>query len=175
MDFAAMLGRVIRAIRLDVTLYQEVEVDERLTTEAAIVVILVGIIGAIGTFFATLPVGFGRAIVAFFGAAILAVIAWVVQAYLIHFIGTSLFQGQSTAQELMRTVGYAQAPGLLGIFSFIPVLGWILAIIGFIWILVGTVIAAREALDIDTGKAFVTCLLAFIAYVVLRMIFGFIF
>ncbi len=46
MDFNAMLNRVIRAARLDVSLYNEVEADTSLNREALTVVIIVSISGS---------------------------------------------------------------------------------------------------------------------------------
>ena len=50
MDFGAMIGRMIRAARLDKTLYQEVETDTSLTREAVTVVVSAGVLSGIGSF-----------------------------------------------------------------------------------------------------------------------------
>ena len=71
MDFGAMIGRVIRAVRLDKTLYAEVEHVASLTQEATIVVVIAAALSGIGSFLGGLIGGRG------FGAAILALVVGV--------------------------------------------------------------------------------------------------
>jgi hypothetical protein len=76
----------------------------------------------------------------------------------------------------MRTQGYARVPGILAFFGFIPVLGWIVAIVGSIWALVTAIVAIRETLVISTGRAIIVGIIAAIAsgivLFILALIFG---
>jgi hypothetical protein len=67
----------------------------------------------------------------------------------------------------LRTIGFAQAPGVLGIFRVIPGLDPALRIVISLWILAAVIIAIRQALDFGTGRAILTAMLGFIAYVAL--------
>jgi hypothetical protein len=78
------------------------------------------------------------------------------------FVGTKLFGGTATPGELLRTIGFAQSPGVLNVLSFIPIIGGFISIITGIWSLVAGVVAVRQALDFDTGKAIMTTVVGWI-------------
>jgi hypothetical protein len=94
-------------------------------------------------------------------------VAWVAWAALTAWIGTSFFQGTTNFGEMLRVLGYAQAPRAIGVFPFI---GWI----GFIWALVCSVVAIREGHDFTTGKAVATAFLGWLALVVVSWLLPFI-
>jgi hypothetical protein len=48
--------------------------------------------------------------------------------------------------------------------------GPILSLVGAIWSLVAGVIAVRQALDFDTGKAIVTCVIGWIVVMILGLV-----
>jgi len=66
----------------------------------------------------------------------------------------------------------SDSPRALAILSFIPALGGILAFVVMIWSLIAMVIAVRQALDFTTGRAVATCVVGFIALVVVSAIVG---
>jgi hypothetical protein len=72
-------------------------------------------------------------------------------------IGTKILATPDTKSdmgELLRTMGFAQSPGLLRVFSGIPFLGWLLDFVVLIWLLVAMVVAVRQSLDYtSTGRA----------------------
>lgn len=156
-----MIQRMIRAARLDVNVYEELEHDPTLTNQAMTVVALVAILAGIGSFIAALFVGdIVAAIVNLIVGVIVAVIGWAIWAWLTYFIGTRLFNGTATWGELLRTLGFAYSPQVLGILLFIPCVGPLLALVAWIWSVVAGVVAVRQALDFDTGKAVLTVVIA---------------
>lgn len=159
------LQRVIGVLKLDVNTYEEIEADQTATSQAAMVVAIVAIIGG---FFAGLfaTIGSGSFIGAFLLQLLTAFIGWFVWSYVTYFVGTSFFQGKSTPQEMLRVLGFAQAPAILGV---IPVCG---AFIGWIWTLICTFIAIRQGLDLDNTKALLTAVVAFIAVLIVYLVIG---
>jgi hypothetical protein len=75
----------------------------------------------------------------------------------------------------MRTQGYARVPGLLAFFGFIPIVGWMLAVIAWFWGLVTAIVAIRETLIISTGRAIFVGLIALFASAIIVGILGLIF
>lgn len=154
----SLIDRMIRASKLDVNLYEEVEADKSATGQAVVVVILssaaVGI-GTIGVF----------GIEGLIFGTIYALINWIIWAYLVYIVGTKLFpepQTESDMGELLRTIGFSSAPGVLRIFSFIPLINVIILFITFVWMLVAMIIAVRQALDYkSTWRAIAVCIVAF--------------
>ncbi|MGH9789098.1 MAG: hypothetical protein ACRD4U_10395, partial [Candidatus Acidiferrales bacterium] len=69
----------------------------------------------------------------------------------------------SNLGELTRTVGFAQVPGMLRIFSAIPLLGYLVTVVVWIWMLAAFVVAARQALDYKSlGRAIAVCAIGWI-------------
>lgn len=167
-----IVDRVIRAAKLDVDLFEEVEADEGLTSQAIAVVVIAAIAGGIGGALGAIIEG--RGIGGFLGSLIvspiIAVVGYLIWAALTYFIGTNVFQGTADYGEMLRAIGYSYGPQVLGLLSFIPCVGWIPSLVGGIWSLVAGIIAVRQALDFDTGKAVITCIIGWIVVVILAVI-----
>jgi len=160
MDFNMMLGRALRAARLDVTLYNEVEADASLSREALYVVIIVSVLSGIGSFLSLLFSGsiIGALLSLIVGIAF-GILAYYLFCYVAHWVGTSMFKGQGDVGEVLRTVGYASGVRAIGLLAFIPCIGWLIGLAGLVWWIAASVVALREALDIDTGNAIVTAVI----------------
>jgi hypothetical protein len=158
-----MVDRIMRAIRLDWTVFREIAEDPNAMTEAAIIVVVVTLLSSIGSSIAS-----GSFIVSFIVGWIVSIlIGWIGWAVITYFVGTMLFQGKSDIPEMMRVLGYASAPRLLGIFGFIPCIGWLASLAGAILALIAGVFAIREAMEFDTGKAVITVVVSWvIAFVI---------
>lgn len=168
-----LFERMMRAARLDSNLYEEVEADLTATSQAATVVGIVALSGGLGNAIAQAMAGnTGAAVIAFIGQIIGAFIGWVAWAYITYWIGTSIFKGQATPGELLRTVGFAQSPGALNILIAIPVLGGLVALVTGIWALIAGIIALRQALDISTGQAVITAIIGIIPMALISCLIG---
>jgi hypothetical protein len=141
----AFLNRMIRAARLEVSLYEEVETDKAATAQAAWVVALAavatGVGGAAQGGFLGLVVGIG-----------LGIVGWAVWAWLNYFLGTHLFKEAQTEAnwgQLARTMGFAYTPRILLFLAVIPVpvLGVLVFLATGIWSWIAIVIAVRQSLD----------------------------
>lgn len=160
----SIVERMIGAAKLDVPTYEAVEHDTSATTQAAIVVGIVALAGAIGA----LGADDGNAVVQFIFAIASAFIGWVLFAFIAFFVGTRLIPGENTAADvgqLLRTLGFAQIPNILAIFNILGAFGALFAFIGSIWALVCAVIALRQALDMSTGRAIGVAVISFLIVV----------
>jgi len=142
---------------LDIATYEEVEHDDNLTTQAAIVVLIAALARGVG--------GFNDGENGIIVGVVAALFSWLVWAGITYLIGSKLLKGTATWGELLRTLGYAQAPAVLLIFGFVPVLGNIVGAVVGIWLLVTGIVAIRQALDFDTGKAVLTAFLGWLVAV----------
>jgi len=156
-ESTSMVRRMIGAATLDVATYEEVEHDTTATMQAGFVVVLAAVAQGVAS-----PVGVISGVVG-------SLIGWLAMAGLTYFIGTRLFKGTATWGELLRTLGFATAPGILYIVGIIPILGWLATLVIMLWVLVAVVIAIRQALDVTTGKAVLTGLLGMIAWALIVM------
>ncbi len=154
--------RMMGAALLSVDTFEEVEHDESATGQAAAVVAMVAVAQGIGAMGAG-PIG------ALYGA-VASIVGWAVWAGITYLIGTKVFDGQATWGEVMRAIGFAQAPGLLFVLGILP-LSWLLLWVVPFWMAVAGFIGLRQALDVGNGKTFVTILIGAVAYGVLNAIF----
>jgi hypothetical protein len=149
-------NRMIRAAKLDVQLYEEVEADQGATGQAMTVVILSAAAAGIGSANAF-------SLTSFLIGTIGALGGWYVWAFLTYFIGTRFLpepQTRADHRELLRTIGFSSAPGLIRVLGFIPGIRDLLFFVAGIWMLVAMVIAVRQALDYtSTGRAIGVCLI----------------
>lgn len=147
----SLIERMIGAATLNIDTYEEVEHDESATSQAAIVVGIVAVAAAIG--------GVGAGSGGLIAGLVSAFARWLIWSGLTYLIGTTIFAGRATWGELLRTLGFAQAPGVLFVLGIIPVLGALVNLAVWIWLLVAGIVAIRQALDVDTTKAVLTALI----------------
>ena len=161
----SMVDRMIGAAMLRNEVYEAVEADETLTAQAAGVVVIVAIARGIGAF------GDGGGFIV--GGVVAALLGWLIWAGVTYLIGDKLLGGTATWGELLRTLGFAQAPGVLFAAGIIPFLGGLVEFAAAIWTLAAGIVAIRQALDFGTGKAVLTAVLGWVALAIPAMVFGF--
>ena len=161
------IDRIVRAAKLDIHLYEEVEADKGAMGQAIGVVLLSSIaagIGSIGT------IGVKGIII----GAITALIAWYVWAYMTYFIGAKILpepQTKADHGELLRTIGFSSSPGLIRILAIIPGISGIIFAIASIWMLTAMVIAVRQALDYQsTLRAVGVCIIGWVIQAIILVI-----
>jgi hypothetical protein len=148
--------RMVRASLLDSELYEEVEADPRTLGQAALVVLLSACAAGIGGF---ANGGYEGILL----SAVAALVGWWIWAYAACLIGTRLLPEPHTSSnhgELLRTIGFSSAPGMLRVLGLIPGLNpWLYAVTG-VWMLVAMVIAVRQALDYSNSwRAIAVCII----------------
>lgn len=132
-----LVERIMGVLKLNVNTFEEIEADENATSQAAIIVAIVAVLSAIG---AGIGARAGNAVMdqlgssfdmpfdiptispvsAALNALVAAFVLWLVWSALTFFIGTKMFNADATMGEMLRVIGFAQAPKMLGILSFIP-------------------------------------------------------
>jgi hypothetical protein len=163
LDMSVFWERMVRAAKLDVNLYEEVEADKQTLGQAMGVVVL-----------ASLAAGIGAGMRAGMGGFVLqtaaALLGWYVWAFITYWIGTRLLpepQTKADVGELLRTTGFSSAPGLLRVLGVIPGLRGVVFFVASIWMIVAMVVAVRQALDYkSTGRAIGVCAIGFVIQLV---------
>lgn len=168
------LQRLIGAAALDTAIYEEVEADPGATTQAFATVVLSSLATGVGA------LGFGGdtvAQVAFFSAA--ALLAWAAWALITFEIGFRLMplpQTRADVGELLRTIGFATAPGCLRVLGVLPGATMPVFAVTSLWMLAAMVVAVRQALDYDsTTRAVAVCGLAWALVITTAVVLGLLF
>ncbi len=165
--FEQIVARLTRMVKFDFTVFPEIEHDENATAEAAIIVLVASLVGALGS----VGAGFGRFLLAFI---ISVAVGWLLWSYLTMLIGTRLFGGDATFWGMARALGYASAPGILRLLGFIPLIDWIFSLAAWVLSLVLGFFAVRETLELTTEKAILTVLIGWVVMVIINVILFFV-
>jgi hypothetical protein len=154
-----LIGRMIRAARLDPRLYAEVEADANATGQAASIVLLAAFAGGIN--FPNAP------FLILFGGLLAALVGWLLFAYVIYLIGVKLLPEPDTKADfgaLLRAMGFANAPGVVKLLGVVPELRVLVFFVAMVWVLVATVTAVRHALSYTSSwRAIGVCAIPLLA------------
>ena len=159
----SFLQRALGAARLDADVYEEIEADTGANAQAAWMVTLSAVAAGLGS------IG-NNGVSGLVLYTLCALASWYVWAVIAYWIGTRLLPGPCTEAdrgELLRTLGFSTAPGLLRIFGLFPPLAGIVFLLSALWMLVAMVVAVRQALDYcTTGQAIAVCAIGFPIYAI---------
>jgi hypothetical protein len=154
--------RMLRAVKLDKRLYEELGAETTATRQAFVIVVL-----------ASLATGIGAGVAGVFTWAGLwsvwslliglagSLVGWLIWSIIAYIIGINVFKGSrvsATKRGLLRAVGFSISPAVLGIFLFTPVIGGILWLGSSIWTLTAGIVAVRQTLGLNTCRAILTYL-----------------
>ncbi|MBN2254742.1 MAG: hypothetical protein JW736_03475 [Deltaproteobacteria bacterium] len=161
------LSRMLRAAKLDAALYEEVEADRTAIWQAATVVVLSSIAAGVGTI---TEAGMNGILI---GTAA-ALVGWCVWAYIVFIVGTKVLpepQTQADYGELLRTLGFASAPGIIRVMGVIPGFLWPVTLAAMVWMIAAMIVAVRQALDYQsTFRAVGVCVIGWIIQVIFMIL-----
>ena len=165
------LDRLIGAAMLNPGVYEEVEADRGATGQALAVVLLSSVSAGFG---ARGFGGGGLLTVAFF--SVVALMAWAAWSLVTYEIGVRVLPDADTHAdigELLRTIGFSTAPGIVGVFGLVPGMAVPVFLISAVWMLAAMIVALRQALDYSTTRrAVVVCGLAWLFAIGFAVLFG---
>ena len=177
-----MIRNMISASALDLEFFNRAERSSGMTLQAFAVVVLANALAAVGSWIGYentagedvwnslrgwlgiggFPIPAEGGVFVVVGLGVLsAVLGWIVWAATTSFIGRRFFKGTTDMGEMLRVLGFAQSPRVIGI---IPFLGPVAAV----WVLVASVVAIREGLDFSTGRAIGTAIGGWLVWIVLQ-------
>jgi len=160
-DDDSVYATTLGILAFDTGAYENIEADPSAGWQALAVVLLV--CAASGFALASWSV---FSVSAFASATVATVGAWVVWVVAIRLIGIGLMsvpETRSSTPELLRTLGFAGAPGLFYAFgAFKPAAPFILVLVS-LWTIATSVMAVRQALDYrSTARANLVCVVAWL-------------
>ncbi len=154
---ARYFNRFVGALALDPDAYESVEADRAATPAALATVVL----SATATGVGMSAVGGAEGVATLTAIALLA---WALWALLVFEVGARLLPTALTrvdVGQLLRTIGFASAPGVLNLLGIFPGVGVPVFTVTQIWILLAIIVAVRQALDYtSTARAVAVCVIA---------------
>jgi hypothetical protein len=151
------------AARLDAATYEEVEAEKSATWQAILIAIVSSLAITVGDWHPGDTDLWPRLLGALLG--------WITWLFFIWFVGVRLVpepETQSDLGELVRTTGFGLTPGLFRVLGLLPLVGWLLVIVAWLWTLAASVVAVRQALDYrSTRRAIFVCVIGFATQILL--------
>ncbi|OGO06479.1 MAG: hypothetical protein A2Y73_02770 [Chloroflexi bacterium RBG_13_56_8] len=161
-----IIQRMTRIISLNTEVYHEIEHDPKATIEAALIVLVTSFMASLGA-----AIGSGRFIHAFLLRFVVGILLnWLLWSYATLLIGTRFFGGQAKFDGMLRTLGYANAPQVLGILSVFSCLGSLISLVTWALSLIAGFLAIRETLDLSTEKAILTVAIGWVVVLVVNIL-----
>ena len=171
MKLSLLAYRAFGAATLDAGTYEGLEHDTAATGQAALVVIVsslaagVGASGYYGPSLSTVALCTG-----------VALVTWLAWAALTLNIGTRILPEADTHAdlgELLRTVGFAAAPGVLQVFAAFPGATVFVFAASWLWMFLAMVVAVKHALDYTrVARALAVCALGAALIAAVAIVFG---
>ena len=166
--------RVVGALKLDANTFEDIERDPTAMGQAVAIIALAALASNLGQIW---RLGFGVMLI----GVCSSLVGYVLWSVVVWLAGTKLMPDPATKAdfpETFRTIAFAAAPGLIGVVTIIPFLGWLLMLILtpvlLIWSMAAMVVAVRSVLDYsETFKAVIVVLIGFVVYVVFWMTIAF--
>jgi hypothetical protein len=153
------VGRIFRALKLEPALFEEVGADKHASGEAVGIVLSACAAAGVG---GIVEGSIGSLAIIFF--AIL--IGWWAWVYVTYFIGGKLLSTDATnttTGKIIRTSGFAAAPGLITVLGVIPALYVPIMAFALLWMLAAMVISVRQSLEFkSTWRALGVCAIGWI-------------
>ena len=153
--------RLMGVLMLEASAYEEIEAHPRAGMQSVLVVLAVTAAGGFA--------GFGLGLIGIAGfvtGAVVALGGWLVWVSIISTLGTTALaepQTRSNPRELLRTLGFASAPGMFLGFAAIRPAAPVVFVIVAVWMIAAAVLAVRQALDFrHAARAVAVCVLAWL-------------
>ena len=148
--------RLLGAAMLDAGMYEGIEADPRTTGQALAAVVLSSLAAGVGA-----SDWFGTRLTTFAIVSGIAVLTWSAWAMLVFQVGTRVLPAPETEADwgqLLRTTGFAAAPGLLQVFGLVAQARGVVFGLTAAWMFAAMVVGVKHALDYrSTGRAIAVC------------------
>lgn len=171
-----LTDRIIAAFTFRREAYKEVEKDTTFTQTAWLLVVVVAFLSQLGSSASDNLVNW---VIGAVVGTIFAVIGFAIGAFVINWVGRTVFNADVTFDELVRCLGLAYVWNVVGVVgvlaNFSDALACLLAPVTFIaWVLglISWFVATKEALDLEWVQTVVTVILGWLALFVVSLIAG---
>ena len=166
--------RLIGALALDRAIYEEVEADPTSTGQAIAVVLMSGLAAGLGS----RGLG-GTTVQGIVFITIVSLVLWAAWALVTFEIGARLMPEPQTrvdVGQMLRTIGFAAAPGMLRVLGVMSQATIPVFAITSVWMLAAMIVAVRQALDFrSTARAIAVCGLGWALALAIALAMGLLF
>jgi hypothetical protein len=146
-------------MKLEPNAFEDVERDPTAIGQAVGVIVLAAVSAGIGNIY-------WGGITGIVTTALTSLIGFLIWSLIVWLVGTKLMPEPTTKAdfaETFRVLGFSASPGLLSFITIIPILGYLIMFVIWLWQMASMIVAVKAVLDYSTiGKAIVVVLIGFI-------------
>jgi hypothetical protein len=163
-----LFSRLIRSIKLDATLFEEIIADPKTQGHSYWVVAILAMATGYGMFSraGSMAVNIGLAMTFF---------AWYVWAFTVYYAGTRIFQAEPSRVDrktVLRVMAFASAPGMLRILGVIPKMTLVVFLITSAWIIYAGAIGIKIAFKREQiSQAILLCAATWLVVFFIQVVF----
>jgi hypothetical protein len=165
--------RLVGAATLDASAYEGIERDRSAIGQALLVVLLSSAAAGVGAG------GVPLRAETFLAVTAIALVTWFAWAMLVYQIGGRILPEPGTRvdfPQMLRTIGFAAAPGLFQVLGIIPMLATAVFALSWLWMFAAMVTAVQHALDYQSlARTLLVCGLAALLAVGTALVLGLVF
>ncbi len=168
--------RIVGAFTFRTGVYAEVEKDTTFTQTAWLIVAVVSFLNQLGT---RASGNLVRWLVGTIIGTVVMIIGFAVAAYIISWVGRTVFDAEVNFDEMVRTLGLAYVWNILGVLGILVAFSTFLncvtlpaRLVAWLLGLAAWFLAAKEALDLEWPQTVITVVLGWIALFVISLITG---
>lgn len=173
-----LMNRIMGAFTFRKGIYSEVESDTSFTSTAWMLVTVVALLNQLGANSAGNP-GLGKWLLGSILGTVFTVIGFALAAFIISWVGSSVFNAQTNFNEMVRTLGLAyvwNVIGFIGILALVSsTLTCLLAPVTFLGAILGFIawlIAIKEALDLEWLQTIITLVIGLVVNIIISILAG---
>ena len=171
-----LTDRIIGVFTFRSGVYKGVEEDTTFTTTAWLLVIVIGFLNQLGSHASRNLINWlGSAVV----GTVIVIIGFAVGAFIVNWVGRTVFNAEVTFDELVRTLGLAYAWNIVGVIgalaAFSTALSCLLTTVTVLAAIAGLIawlVAAKEALDLEWVQTIVTVFLGWVVMAIITIVIG---
>jgi hypothetical protein len=178
-EIIMLMNRIIGAFSFKREIFREVEQDTAFTSTAWLIVVVVSLLNQLGSLGDRATAGIGNWILGAIIGTVFAVLGFALAAFVIGFVGKSVFKADVSFDELVRTLGLAYVWNVIGFLGILGAISNVLlcivspaVIVGALLGLIAWFIAVKEALDLEWLQTIITVVIGFVVILVVNLIAG---
>ncbi len=145
----SIIDRMLGAALLESDTYEEAAMAPSVRTQAILIVMITSIAAGLG--------GLGGGLAGFVAGGFFALVGWSLYAFAAYWTATNRYglpRSYGNLSATLRVLGLASSPRVFLIFTFVPVIGFLIGLAAHVWVLITTVAALRSGLDMDARSAY---------------------
>lgn len=169
MDPNVIINRLVRLMKLDTSVFDEVRDDPKELVPALVICAVSAVLAGLGAMLFWSTVSDFEPDSVFVNQLILGsifmAVMYGVAALVVYVVMAQMYKVQADLQAIIRTMGYASFPLAASVLMFIPILWPVFAIVPLAVLLVTMIYAVQSSTGAESNQVVTACVIGFMVFV----------